>query len=109
MPPATCSRPSARVSIAGASMPFWNGIAMPPPATSGFRCGAAASTSHSLTQSITTSTGPIDAGSSVAFAGRTCIGENSLSMRRPSRRIASRCRPRATKVTSWPATASFAP
>ncbi len=43
--------------ISGAATPFWNGIATPPLASNGASCGATVSTSHSLTQSITTSHG----------------------------------------------------
>src|SRR5262245_42249666 len=41
--------------------------------------------------------------------GLRCRLPSSLSSRRPLRRIASRCRPRATNVTSLPAVASRAP
>ncbi len=52
-----------------------------------------------LTHSITTSTTPTSAGSSVALTRGTCRAVGP-SMRRPSLRMACRCGPRAMKYTS---------
>ena len=69
----------------------------------------ALSTSHSLTQNNTTSTGPIATGSSVARVGTRCVSPRPPTMRNPLLRMASRCAPRATNHTSAPAFARAAP
>ena len=64
---------------------------------------ATASVSHSLTPKIIKSGVPADTASSVALTGLIrvlpCV---SFSISRPCSRIAARCAPRATNVTSQP-------
>ena len=75
---------------------------------SGFSIGSATALSYVFTASITTSTGPIAAGSSSAWA-RTVKSPSGLQIIRPRSRMARRCAPRATKLTFCPDHASFAP
>src|SRR5665213_1879314 len=91
------------------SMPFCSEMTRVCAPINGARARAAASVSHSLTVNSTTSTGPIVAGSSVTAIFATWRLPCGLSMRMPSRRIASRCAPRATRVTSSPAADRRAP
>ena len=69
---------------------------------------AAVSVSRSFTAKITMSTWPMVAGSSVAFTLGRCSGL-SPSSAMPFCRIAARCAPRATKVTSAPPFCNRAP
>ena len=93
IPPRTRCGGSARARISGAATPFWNGIATPPPASKGASCGATVSTSHSLTQSITTSHGATWPRSSVKLAARMVALPTPLSTTSPRSRSAARCRP----------------
>jgi hypothetical protein len=90
------------------SMPFCSERTAVSGPSSGRQASAAASVSQSLTVKSTKSTGPMLEGSSVAGAS-TVKGSRGVWMRRPSRRIAARWRPRAMKVTGKPARASRAP
>ena len=56
-----------------------------------------------------TSTGPTSAGVATARAGWTRTSPSTLATLRPCERIATRCSPRATNVTSTPASARRAP
>ena len=100
MPGSTVSRPTAAATWSGASTPF----CVVTTAVSGpMRVGSAASTGgscHVLTASSTTSTGPIEAMSSVACAGCTVKSPTTLVTTSPFARIASRWAPRARNVTS---------
>ena len=92
-PPSTCAAPSTRRSAPALPTPFWNGIADAAPATSGAICAAAVSTSHSLTQNITTSTGAMAAGSSVASGVR----ELDVAQRRSHRQARARASRRGAR------------
>jgi hypothetical protein len=65
--------------------------------------------SYSFTHTITRSTGPSSPGSSVTRTSSSRTGSGPPSIRSPVRRIASRCAPRAMKLTSVPPRASSAP
>jgi hypothetical protein len=58
---------------------------------------------------MTASTGPTSAGLSATCVGETLKSPFGLRMCSPSRRIASRCAPRAMKATEYPARASTEP
>ena len=108
-PPITAPAPRMGTSRSGASMPFWNVITAVSGPISGLMRSPALSTSQSLTQNITISTGPMEAGSSVAWHGLMSVSPRPPSTRRPFFCIAARWAPRATKVTSAPALARAAP
>ena len=77
--------------------------------TTGRIAFAAASVSKAFTQKRTRSAGASP--SSRSTAGAVTVHSPSMAerTRKPRARIASRCFPRATKVTSSPARASLAP
>ena len=108
-PPMTCGAPSTRESTSTLSTPFCSVSTPVAGPTSGRAASAARSVSYSLTAKITSSTGPIAAGSSVASAGQSVRSPRALAIRRPCARIAARWAPRAMKATSWPLAASRPP
>ena len=110
-PPTTRSGPRTPTSCLAASTPFWSGTTKVSGPSMGPSRRADSSTCQVLTPRRITSTGPASAGSSVAFkdAGGIRISSESVSTTSPSRRMASRCAPRAMKTTSSPAFASLAP
>ncbi len=68
-PPMTASLPRIGISRSLASMPFCSGMTAVLGPISGRMAAPALSTSHSLTQNSTISTGPMSAGRSVACVG----------------------------------------
>jgi hypothetical protein len=77
--------------------------------TIGAMAAAAASTSLSFVPRSTRSTTPTVAGASVTAAGAIRRSPSGLWTESPWARIAARCAPRATKVTSAPTAARRAP
>lgn len=115
LPRSTASRPTTSATSAGASTPFCVVRTAVPSSTSGFSRGRADGSCQVFTPSRTWSTGPISDGSSVARSAEAGTekppdaspsGPSTVS---PSRRRASRCRPRATNRTSCPAAARRPP
>src|SRR5262245_39418900 len=108
-PPSTASLPRIGIKRSLASMPFCSGMTAVFGPTIGRMAAPAVSTSHSLTQNNTKSTGPILPAWSVAWIGLTCRSPRGDRRVSPRLRIAARWAPRATKVTSPPALAKAAP
>ncbi len=78
---------------------------------SGASVGSVSAFEYVFTARITTSTGPIFAGS---LSTRQCTAmsptaSGALRILSPCANIASRCAPRATNATSWPAFDNNAP
>jgi hypothetical protein len=108
-PPRTWPAPSTRPSFSSLSTPFWiESTPVRGPTTGPIRA-AASSVSKDFTQKSTRSAGGPP--SSRSTAGARTAHSPSIADRicRPLAAIAARCAPRATKVTSSPARASFAP
>src|SRR3954454_23942490 len=108
-PPITAFCPRIDINRSGASTPFCSGMTPVCAPSSGLIASPALSTSHSLTQNSTISTGPTSAGLSVACVGARWVSPRLLWTLRPWLFMAARCGPRAMKVTSAPALASAAP
>ena len=108
-PPRTRPRPMTSLSSSAASTPFWSGTTNVAGPSSGPNASAVSRTCQAFTPTSTASTGPISRGSDVASTGWTAKSPATLSTVRPSRRSASRCAPRATKATEWPARARRPP
>src|SRR5262245_7471674 len=108
-PPSTASLPRIGSKRSLASMPFWSGMTAVFGPTIGRMAAPAVSTSHSLTQNSTKSTGPMLPAWSVAWIGLRCRSPRGDTSVRPRWRSAARWAPRARKVTSPPALAKAAP
>src|SRR5215468_1696634 len=80
-----------------------------PLATNASKLRAASSVSPILTANMMASAAAMSRASATTSTGLRCRLPSSLSRRKPLRRIASRCRPRATNVTWLPAAAKRAP
>jgi hypothetical protein len=108
-PGRTCSRPMASATTAGASTPF---CVVTTAVSDPISDGSAVTRSGScqvFTPSSTASTTPALAMSSVARTGSTVKSPSVLATLKPLARNASKCFPRATKVTSCPACARRPP
>lgn len=70
---------------------------------------ATASVSHSFTATRTRSVGPSSEMLATTESGEVRSSPRGLWTTSPDRRMAARCPPRATKVTSFPAAANRAP
>ena len=77
--------------------------------SAGESASAAGRVSNDFTQNSATSTGGWPANESTASTLAVNSPSTAERTRRPSRRIASRCAPRASTTTDSPARASFAP
>ena len=93
----------------GASIPFSSGTTTVSGPIIGASFDAASGICHDFTVIRIASTGPTCGGSSVAFTRSRVKSPLTLSMRRPRVRSASSVVPRAMKVVSIPAWASFPP
>ncbi len=109
IPPSTRPLPRMASSLSSLSTPFWMDSTPVSGPSTGARARAAVSVSKDFTQKSTRSAGASPSRRSTAGACTTHSPSGADFTRRPWRRIASRCAPRATKVTSSPTRASFAP
>ena len=107
-PPSVRSAPTTAATSSTLSTPFCSVSATAPSPTMRSRTGSAPALPYALTAKIATSTAGTLAASSSARTGTTKSPRGLLTLS-PCARIAARCAPRATNVTSWPACASLAP
>ena len=108
-PPSTWPGPRMRASLSSLSTPFWMESTPVPGPTTGRIASAALSVSNDFTQKSTRSAAGSPSSRSTAATFTTDSPSMADLIRSPCSRIAARCAPRATNVTSSPARASFAP
>ena len=108
-PPSARPRPSTSSRISSLSTPFCKDTTPVSGPSAGESASAAVRVSNDLTQNSATSTGGWPANESTASTLAVNSPSTAERTRRPSRRIASRCAPRASTTTDSPARASFAP